>query len=94
MVTKPDTPNPPAPTGLKPNPTKIEPPTMVSGNASTSLPTDSDVANRDRSGDNKFKLPNKVSTKDILDGSFRYGGGRSAGNRSLADNMLKKVVEP
>lgn len=86
MVTK--------PLGLRPDPKPIEPPTMVSGNASTSLPDGSDVANKDRSKDNKFKLPDKVTTQEIRDGSFRYGGGRSAGNRSLADNMLKKVIEP
>jgi hypothetical protein len=85
MVTKPDVSIPPK---------QIEPATVVSGNASLNLPDGSDVANRDRSGDNKFKLPEKVTTKEIRDGSFKYGGGRSAGNRSLADNKGKQEMEP
>lgn len=40
-----------------------------------------------------FQLPEKVSQQSIKDGSFKYGGGRSAGNRSLADNAQRKVEE-
>ena len=69
------------------------PATVVSGNAGTSLPNDADVANRDKSRDNKFKLPETVSTQEIKDQSYRYGGGRSAGNRSLLDNKLRQETE-
>lgn len=93
MVTKPNTSVPPAPTGLRPNPTKIEPPKMVSGNGVVKH-SGEDVANKDRSGQNTFKLPDKISAAEVRDQSFRYGGGRSAGNRSLADNAVKKVFEP
>lgn len=51
-----------------------------------------DIANPDR--DAKFAMPTKVSQGDIRDQSFKYGGGRSAGNRSIADNMARKVLEP
>lgn len=91
MVTKPNMPVPPAPTGLKTAP-KIEPATVVGG--ATQIGSGVDVANRDRTGENNFKLPEKVSQQEIKDGSFKYGGGRSAGNRSLADNMTKKLLEP
>ena len=50
-----------------------------------------DLANKDH--DAKFKMPDKVTQAQIKDQSFKYGGGRSAGNRSLADNMLRKVIE-
>jgi hypothetical protein len=100
MVTKPTRPNPPAAEPLRPHPTRIEPPTMVSGNVSTSLPKGSgppfvkdpdsgkkDLANKDHSVD--FKLPNKVTQDEIRDGSFRYGGGRSAANKTLAESKDK-----
>jgi hypothetical protein len=38
-------------------------------------------------------LPESVSARDIKAQSFRYGGGRSAGNRSLASNFSRKVNE-
>lgn len=50
------------------------------------------LANKDH--DAKFKMPDKVSQQAIKDESFRYGGGRSAGNRSIADNAQRKVQEP
>jgi hypothetical protein len=76
---------------------KIDPPELAT-NASYSpkyqADPDSgkkDLANKDR--DASFKLPEKVSAADIKAQSFKYGGGRSAGNRSLADNELRKVQE-
>jgi hypothetical protein len=41
-----------------------------------------------------FKLPEKVTQSDIRDNSFRYGGDRSAGNRSLVDNVSRKINQP
>jgi len=41
-----------------------------------------------------FKLPETVSQRQIQQESFQYGGGRSAGNRSLSANMTRKVNEP
>jgi hypothetical protein len=38
-------------------------------------------------------LPETVSAADIKAQSFRYGGGRSAGNRSLASNFSRKINE-
>jgi hypothetical protein len=93
MVMKPDKPNPPAPTGLVKAPSKIAPPTQVGGVSNKGANLD-DTANRDRSGDNKFKLPEKVTQQEIKDGSFKYGGGRSAGNRSLADNKARHEEQP
>ena len=43
-----------------------------------------DLANKDHGA--KFKLPENVSQEQIRDQSFKYGGGRSSGNRSLATN--------
>jgi hypothetical protein len=39
-------------------------------------------------------LPETVSARQIQHESFRYGGGRSAGTRSLAANMTRKVNKP
>jgi len=41
-----------------------------------------------------FRLPTTVTTSEIRDNSFTYGGGRSAGNRSLADNISRKINQP
>jgi hypothetical protein len=96
MVTKPNMPVPPAPTGLKAMP-KIEP-MQVATNASQSpkysadpATTRTDPANKDHNA--SFKLPEKVSQQSIKDQSFKYGGGRSAGNRSLADNIKRELSE-
>jgi len=63
----------------------IAAPTPVSGFGETGI--------RSRqSASPAFKLPEKVTQSDIRDNSFKYGGGRSAGNRSLADNIRK--IEP
>lgn len=98
MVTKPNLPVPPAPTGLEKGRKMDAPQLATSAPQSPKYVADPattgvDPANKDRSGDNKFKLPDKVSQKDIYDNSFKYGGGRSAGNRSLADNMARKMTE-
>lgn len=80
MVDKPDKPNPPTHEGMDLG-KKVEPATMVSGAAGIKSGVGSDVANKDRSKDNSFKLPEKVSASEIKDQSYRYGGGRSAGGR-------------
>jgi hypothetical protein len=41
-----------------------------------------------------FTLPDKVSAATIKAESFRYGGGRSAGNRSMQANFDRKRNEP
>lgn len=87
MVTKPNTPMPAS--GQEPLKTmpKIEPAEQVGGvSTQTALPKGADPANRDKTGENKFTLPEKVTQKEIHAGSFKYGGGRSAGNRSLTVN--------
>lgn len=98
MVTKPHMPSSP--------PRKMDPPIQVGGKTTeTSLPKVSkpptyrqdeaspkkDLANKDHNS--SFKLPEKVSQSEIKDGSFKYGGGRSAGNRSLAENIANKIGE-
>lgn len=91
MVTKSNTPVPPTHTVPKKMP-GIEPATVVGGaNAKTLSQAGSDLTNKDRTGDNKFTLPEKVTQQEIRDGSFKYGGGRSAGNRPLPDAVLKNV---
>jgi hypothetical protein len=100
MVTKPDQPVPSSAEGLKKMP-KIEPMELAtSASYSPKYQSDpatsaarQDVANSDKTGENKFKLPEKVSQADIRDQSFRYGGGRSAGNRSLQANKDRKTDE-
>ena len=97
MVTKPNTPMPESgQEPLKKLP-KIEPAELAT-NASASpkyspdpASPKKDLANKDH--DAKFKMPDKVSPSEIRDQSFKYGGGRSAGNRSIADNMQRKVQE-
>lgn len=91
MVTKSNLPVPPAPTGLKKMP-DIRPATVVSG-ASNTKASAPDAANADKTGQNKFTLPDKVTQQEIKDGSFKYGGGRSAGNRPLTDAVHKNVEE-
>ena len=93
MVTKPNTPVPPTHTGLKKMPS-IEPAKVVAGASAKTVPTPPDAANRDRSKDNKFTLPDTVSQKEVYDNSFKYGGGRSAGNRSADENRKLKDIEP
>jgi hypothetical protein len=51
-----------------------------------------DLANKDR--DASFKLPEKVTPAQIRDQSFKYGGGRSAGNRSMKANKDLKEKQP
>jgi hypothetical protein len=41
-----------------------------------------------------FTLPDKVSAAQIQQDSFRYGGGRSAGNRSMQANYDRKRNQP
>ncbi len=85
MVTKPNLPVPAAPTPLKKAP-KIDPMVAASGFAGTNLPQGSEPLYRETGSpppeDKKFKLPEKVTQKEIQDSSFRYGGGRSAGHLS------------
>jgi hypothetical protein len=104
MVTKPNLPIPPSgQEPLKKMP-KIEP-MQLATNASAdpkyraspkSIAPDAksppaDPVNKDHGA--SFKLPEKVSQKDIKEQSFRYGGGRSAGNRSMAENDARKIDE-
>jgi hypothetical protein len=64
----------------------IVPATIVSGASGNSLKA------TPRPGVSRsFELPAAVSAKQIQQDSFRYGGGRSAGNRSLADNISRKI---
>lgn len=51
-----------------------------------------DLANKDHNS--KFKLPEKVTPNQIKDQSFKYGGGRSAGNRSIQANKDRKENQP
>jgi hypothetical protein len=39
-------------------------------------------------------LPDRVSARQIKADSFRYGGGRSAGDRSLQANINRKINQP
>jgi len=66
---------------------KIQPPKMASGFSKG-------IHSIERNPTSTYTLPDKVSQKEILDGSFKYGGGRSAGNRSLADNIRQKINQP
>jgi hypothetical protein len=61
------------------------------GTPNNKEPRKEDLANKDRNA--TFKLPEKVSAKDIHDQSFKYGGGRSAGNRSIQANKDRKENE-
>jgi hypothetical protein len=103
MVTKPNTPTPA--TGQEPvkKLPKVEPAELAT-NASqnpkyvadpaTSV-TRKDVANADyRDNGAEFKLPEKVTQAQIRDQSFKYGGGRSAGNRSLEANQKLQRKQP
>jgi hypothetical protein len=64
----------------------ITPPTPVSGFGETGI--------RSReTAPPSFNLPKTVSARQIQQDSFRYGGGRSAGNRSLASNFNRKIQE-
>jgi hypothetical protein len=94
MVTKPDNAVPPGPTGLEKAPTKIEPMTPASGFAGTNLPKGPGPLYRDGEGPSSFKLPEKVTPAEIKEQSYRYGGGRSAGNRSLAANKARQKDQP
>jgi hypothetical protein len=65
----------------------IAAPTPVSGFGETGIrsrPSPSPASN----------LPETVSARQIQQESFRYGGGRSAGNRSLVDNINRKINQP
>jgi hypothetical protein len=67
----------PSPTPARRPP--VTPPTPVSGVGAAS------ITSRETPRPT-FELPDKVSQADIRDNSFKYGGGRSAGNRSLQSN--------
>lgn len=60
-----------------------EPATIVSGMPGVEQPTKQGPLYRDGAAPSKFKLPDSVSPKEIHEQSFRYGGGRSAGKRSV-----------
>jgi len=99
MVTKPNMPVPPAPTGLKSGPKQEAPQLATTASYSPKYQADpsavkKDPANADKTGDNKFKLPDKLTQKEIRDGSFRYGGSRSSGNRSLEANRDMHKKQP
>lgn len=98
MVDKPNMPVPPAPTGLKKAP-KIEAPELAtSASQSPKYTADPpvnkapDIANKDRG--TTFKLPEKITAAEVRDGSFKYGGGRSAGNRSFQANQDRLKKQP
>jgi hypothetical protein len=102
MVTKPNTPTPA--TGQEPMKKlpKVAPAELATNasqnpnyeaDPSTSVAR-KDVANSDKTAQNKFTLPDKVTQKEIRDNSFHYGGGRSAGNRSLSDNRKRQDKQP
>jgi hypothetical protein len=76
MVTKPNTDVPPTNTALKPM-KPITPATVASGqsNGLTSRP------NNQGNDTAKFTLPEKLTTAEVKDNSFKYGGGRSAGGK-------------
>jgi len=80
MVTKSGT----IPSG--PTPMKTLPPTehatVASGGDNSRTGSGADVANRDRTGESSFSLPEKVTASEVRDQSYRYGGGRSAGKGS------------
>ena len=67
--------------GLKRMP-PIEPAKIAAGSAGIKVGSNEDTANRDKTGDVKFKLPETVSPAEIKADSYRYGGGRSAGKLS------------
>ena len=97
MVTKPSGPNPPAAEGLRKMPKIAAPQLATTASYQPAYRADpaagkADPANKDRNA--SFKLPETVSQKDTYDNSFKYGGGRSAGNRSQIDTMAKKALEP
>jgi hypothetical protein len=78
------------PTHQDPTPARarpVTPPKAVSGFGETGIrsrPTPAPT----------FKLPEKVTQAQIKDQSFKYGGGRSSGNRSLADNFKRRFFQP
>lgn len=97
MVTKPNLPVPPAPTGLQKGRKMEAPQLATTANYSPKYQADpsspkQDSVNKDRNA--SFKLPDKVSQKDIRDGSFKYGGSRSSGNRSLEENRKMQEKQP
>jgi hypothetical protein len=99
MVTKPNMPVPPAPTGLKLGPKQEAPQLATTAAYSLKYSPEAskvkqDPVNADKTGDNKFKLPDKLTQAEIRDGSFRYGGGRSSGNRSLEANRDMQKRQP
>jgi hypothetical protein len=60
----------------------VTPPTPVSGFGETGI--------RSRpTPPPSFRLPPQVTPSEIRDASFKYGGGRSAGNRSIQANRKK-----
>jgi hypothetical protein len=79
---------PPAPTGMKPA-KPVDPAVPASGFAGTNVPKGPGPMTVTERPPVDFKLPEKVTPAEIKDQSFKYGGGRSAGNRSLADNNLR-----
>lgn len=99
MVTKPNMPVPPAPTGLKSGPKQEAPQLATNAAYSPKYAADpssakKDPVNADKTAESKFKLPEKVTPAEIRDGSFRYGGSRSAGNRSLEANKDMQRKQP
>ena len=85
--------SPPAPTGLR-KAKPVEPAVPASGFAGTNVPKGSGPKTVEDRPKEPFKLPEKVSQEEIKDQSFRYGGGRSAGNRSLKDNRKRQENQP
>ena len=97
MVMKPNRPVPDAPTGLRVGPKQEAPQLATSASYSPKYSPDVSSVKKDPVNADKgatFKLPEKVSPKDIRDQSFKYGGSRSSGNRSLEANRDMQKKQP
>lgn len=96
MVTKPSKQTiPPTHQGLELS-RKQDPAQIVSG---FSYPAVKGKSERDydemrREANKGFELPETQTAAETKDQSYRYGGGRSAGNRSIAANKAKKENQP
>lgn len=64
----------------------IEPAKIVSGQSTGSIKSAEGPAR-------SFVLPEQMSYDEIREASCRFGGGRSAGNRSLANNQLRQKTQ-
>lgn len=77
---------------LSPTPARqppIEPPKIVSGQSGAGIKSRESNEGEARN----FVLPERMSFDEIREASYRFGGGRSAGNRSLADNQARQKTQ-